>query len=171
VPLGKSSSVHWVKATRDRMYAETGLKPSNEELSEKMNITEKSIEQLQDQMVETTSYDELISNGDFQEFTTRDMIADDDLVDPQQIYHRERLQHKINRAIEKLDQREADIIRTYYGLNAGQETQNFARIAEKMGLSRERVRQIQKEALKKILSDLKPEEDALVDEFIEKYST
>ena len=40
-----------------------------------------------------------------------------------------------------------------------------------MGLSRERVRQIQKEALKKILSDLKPEEDALVDEFIEKYST
>ncbi|NLH93421.1 MAG: RNA polymerase sigma factor RpoD/SigA [Candidatus Cloacimonetes bacterium] len=171
VPLGKSSSVHRVKATRDRMYAETGLKPSNEELSEKMNITEKSIEQLQDQMVETTSYDELISYGDFQEFTTRDMIADDDLVDPQQIYHRERLQHKINRAIEKLDQREADIIRTYYGLNAGQETQNFARIAEKMGLSRERVRQIQKEALKKILSDLKPEEDALVDEFIEKYST
>ncbi|HOY84383.1 MAG: RNA polymerase sigma factor RpoD/SigA [Candidatus Cloacimonetes bacterium] len=171
VPLGKSSSAHRVKATQDRIYAETGLTASNEELSEKMNVTEKSIEQLQDQMIETTSFDELISSGDFQEFSTRDMIADEHFADPQQMYHRERLQEKINRAIDKLDQREADIIRTYYGLNAEQETQNFAQIAETMGLSRERVRQIQKEALKKILSDLKPEEDALVDEFIEKYST
>ena len=99
------------------------------------------------------------------------MIADDDLADPQKLYHRERLKHKINKAIDKLDKREADIIRTYYGLNEDNESQNFAQIAEKMGLSRERVRQIQKEALKKILADLKPEEDGLVDEFIEKYST
>jgi DNA-directed RNA polymerase sigma subunit (sigma70/sigma32) len=38
-----------------------------------------------------------------------------------------------------------------------------------MGLSRERVRQIQKEALKKILVEMKPEEDAFVDEFIDQY--
>ncbi len=135
VPLGKSSSAHRVKATQDRIYAETGLTASNEELSEKMNVTEKSIEQLQDQMIETTSFDELISSGDFQEFSTRDMIADEHFADPQQMYHRERLQEKINRAIDKLDQREADIIRTYYGLNAEQETQNFAQIAETMGCS------------------------------------
>ncbi len=171
VPLGKSSSAHRVKATQDRIYAETGETASTGELSEKMNLTEKSIEQLQDQMVETTSFDDLISGNNFDQFSTRDMIADDELADPQKMYHRERLQDKIHKAIEKLDQREADIIRTYYGLNDEQETQNFAQIAETMGLSRERVRQIQKEALKKILSDLKPEEDAFVDEFIEKYST
>ncbi len=170
VPLGKSSSAHRVKATQDRIYAETGETATTEELSEKMNITEKSIEQLQDQMIETTSYDELISGSDFQDFSTGDMIADELMADPQKMYYRERLQDKIKRAIDKLDQREADIIRTYYGLNAEQETQNFAQIAETMGLSRERVRQIQKEALKKILSDLKPGEDALVDEFIEKYT-
>ncbi len=171
VPLGKSSSAYRVKATQDRIYAETGETASTEELSEKMNLTERSIEQLQDNMIETTSFDDLVSGSDFQEFSTRDMIADDDLADPQKLYHRERLQHKISKAIDKLDKREADIIRTYYGLNEDNESQNFAQIAEKMGLSRERVRQIQKEALKKILADLKPDEDGLVDEFIEKYST
>ncbi|MCB5224546.1 MAG: RNA polymerase sigma factor RpoD/SigA [Candidatus Cloacimonadaceae bacterium] len=171
VPLGKSSSAHRVKATQDRIYTETGERASAEELSEKMNISEKSIEQLQDQMVETTSFDEIMSGSDFQEFSTRDMIRDEEETDPQVRYHRERIEGKLSRAIDRLDQREADIIRTYYGLNENQETQNFAQIAEKMGLSRERVRQIQKEALKKILADLNPDEDAFVDEFIEKYST
>jgi RNA polymerase primary sigma factor len=171
VPLGKSSSAHRVKATQERIYSETGETASSEELSEKMNLTEKSIEQLQDQMIETTSFDDLMQGNDFQDFSTRDMIRDDELADPQKMYYRERLQERINKAISKLDKREADIIRTYYGLNALQETQNFAQIAETMGLSRERVRQIQKEALKKILAELQPEEDSFVEEFIDKYNT
>ncbi len=171
VPLGKSSSALRVKATQDRIYVETGEIASTQELSEKMNITEKSIDQLKDQLNKTPSFDDLVTSNDFQEFSTRDMMADDDLADPQKMYHKERLQDKISKAIDKLDKREADIIRTYYGLNEEQETQNFAQIAEKMGLSRERVRQIQKEALKKILSELKPDEDAFVDEFIDKYYT
>jgi len=46
---------------------------------------------------------------------------------------------------------------------------NFAQIAEIMGLSRERVRQIQKEALKKILHELQPDEGDMVDSFVETY--
>ena len=69
-----------------------------------------------------------------------------------------------------MEKREAEIIRTYFGLNDKQESKNFAQIAEVMGLSRERVRQIQKEALKKILVAMKPEEDSFVDEFMEKYN-
>ncbi|MBW6514708.1 MAG: RNA polymerase sigma factor RpoD/SigA [Candidatus Syntrophosphaera sp.] len=171
VPLGKSSSAHRIKATQERIFTETGETPSIEELSDVMNLTEKSIEQLQDQMVETTSYDDVLQGSDYQEFTTRDMLMDPDLVDPQQIYHRDRLHERIHSAIGKLEPREADIIRTYYGLNPDQESQNFAQIAETMGLSRERVRQIQKEALKKIMAEMQPEEDSLVDEFIDKFST
>jgi DNA-directed RNA polymerase sigma subunit (sigma70/sigma32) len=46
------------------------------------------------------------------------------------------MQEKINSAIDKLDAREADIIRTYFGLNESHESRNFAQIAERMGLSR-----------------------------------
>ncbi len=169
VPMGKASSAHRVKAAQERIYNETGESASNEELSEKMQVTEKSIEQLQGQIIETTSYDDLIQTSDYQEFSTGDMLSDDELADPQKLYYQDRMSERINRAIDKLDQREADIIRTYFGLNEDLEAKNFAQIAETMGLSRERVRQIQKEALKKIMAQLRPEEDALVDEFIDKY--
>ncbi|MDZ4181669.1 MAG: RNA polymerase sigma factor RpoD/SigA [Candidatus Cloacimonadaceae bacterium] len=170
VPLGKTSSAHRIKATSDRIFAETGETASSEELSEKMNITERSIDQLKGQIIETTSFDDILQSGDYQEFTSKDMLEDKQQIDPQQLYYRDRIQQRIRKAIDKLDDREADIIRTYFGLTDGNQAQNFAQIAEKMGLSRERVRQIQKEALKKMIAELRPEEDAYVDEFIEKYT-
>ena len=170
VPMGKSSTVYKLKATEDRIKMETGESATPEELSDKMNMAEKSIDQLRGQKVETTSFDEVLQTGDYQDYSTKDLFEDRDLVDPQKIYYKDRISQQLHSAIDKLDDREADIIRTYYGLNEDHESKNFAQIAEVMGLSRERVRQIQKEALKKIMSELRPEEDAFVDEFIERYN-
>lgn len=169
VPLGKSSAAHRVKATQDRMFTETGEIASTDELSERMHVSEKSINQLKGQIPETSSFDEILSTDDYQDYTTKDMLIDKDASDPQSLYFQEKMHEKIHSAIEKLDTREADIIRTYFGLNESHESRNFAQIADVLGLSRERVRQIQKEALKKILHEIKPEEDAFVDEFIEKF--
>jgi RNA polymerase primary sigma factor len=169
VPLGKSSTAHRIKATQERYFSETGKSASTEEVAERLNITEKSIDLLRDQMPDTSSYDDILVSGDYQSFSTKDMMEDTDTLDPQQLYHQDRMQKRIHKAIGKLEKREAEIIRTYFGLNEKQESKNFAQIAEVMGLSRERVRQIQKEALKKILLEMKPEEDAFVDEFIETY--
>jgi len=169
VPLGKSSTAHRVKATQDRIFSETGEQATTDEIGERLNLSGKSVSQLKDQIPETSSYDEIMQTDDYQDYTAKDLMVDHDAVDPQTLYYHERMQQKINRAIDKLDHREADIIRNYFGLNESQESQNFAQIAEVMGLSRERVRQIQKEALRKILHEIKPEEDAFVDDFIEKY--
>jgi RNA polymerase primary sigma factor len=170
VPLGKSSAAHRVKATSDRIYAETGETASTEELSERMNISGKSIDQLKGQIPETSSFDEILSTSDYQDYSVKDLLVDKSTPDPQSLYYNDRMHDKINQAIDKLDSREADIVRTYFGLNEDREARNFAQIAEVMGLSRERVRQIQKEALRKILNEIKPEEDTFADEFIEKYN-
>jgi len=170
VPLGKSSAAHRVKATQERVFSETGEKASTEEIADRLNMTEKSVDLLKEQMPETSSYDDVLQSNDFQTFSTRDLMQDHKALDPQELYQRDRLNKRIHKAIDKLDQREADIIRTYFGLNENNESKNFAQIAEMMGLSRERVRQIQKEALKKILVEMKPEEDSFVDDFIESYS-
>ncbi len=169
VPLGKSSQAHRIKATRDRIFAETGEMPSTEEIAQRLNITEKSIDTIKSQMPDTSSYDDVMVSNEFQDFTTRDIMVDSEALNPQELYQQERMNERIHTAIGKLEKREAEIIRNYFGLNEKQESKNFAQIAEVMGLSRERVRQIQKEALKKILAIIQPEEDAFVDEFIEKY--
>ena len=169
VPMGKSSAAHRVKLTQDRYFTETGKIATPDELSEKMNIAEKTIEQLQNKLPETSSFDDIITTSDSQDFTAKDLLEDKDTLDPQSLYYQERMQEKIQNAISKLDAREADIIRNYFCLNESHESRNFAQIAEKLGLSRERVRQIQKEALKKIMREIKPEEDEFVDRFLEKY--
>jgi len=169
VPMGKSSAAHRVKLTQDRYFTETGKIATPDELSEKMNIAEKTIAQLQNKLPETSSFDDIITTSDSQDFTAKDLLEDKDTLDPQSLYYQERMQEKIQNAISKLDAREADIIRNYFGLNESHESRNFAQIAEKLGLSRERVRQIQKEALKKIMREIKPEEDEFVDRFLEKY--
>ena len=169
VPMGKSSAAHRIKATEDRIFSETGEIATTDEIGERMNMTGKSVSQLRNQIPETSSYDEILQADGYQDFTPRDLIVDKQAVDPQELYYRERMQERINSALDKLDTREAGIIRDYFGLNESHESRNFAQIAETMGLSRERVRQIQKEALRKILHEIKPDEDAFVDEFLEKY--
>lgn len=169
VPMGKSNAAHRVKATQDRIFTETGEIASTDEIGERVHMTGKSVSQLKDQIHETSSYDEIMQTDDYQDFTTKDLMMDKYTNDPQQLYYQERMQERINNAINKLDDREADIVRKYFGLNESHESRNFAQIAESMGLSRERVRQIQKEALRKIMHEIKPEEDAFVDEFLETY--
>lgn len=170
VPLGKASSVNRLKATAERMFSETGEMPSVEELGDRMNITDKAIDNLRGNIFETTSLDDIQQTNDFFDFSTGDLLEDKSLDDPQTQFFNELLQAKINAAIEKLDARESMIIRSYFGLNETQESKNFAQIAEEMGISRERVRQIQKEALRKIMLELKPGESSEIDEFLARHS-
>lgn len=170
VPLGKSSQANRLKAIADKMFSISGVTPSDDELGEIMDIDKKMIDQLRSNMIDTVSIDELTALSGNQDINISNNIEDKSAVDPQTLYYRERIQKKLKNAINNLETREADIIRNYYGINKMHKAENFAQIAEKMGLSRERVRQIQKEALKKILSDLKPEEEKLVDAFIEEHN-
>jgi RNA polymerase primary sigma factor len=169
VPMGKSSQANKLKAVSDRIFAVTGQSPSDSELSEIMEIDEKTIDQLRSNVIDTLSIDELSTTSTNQEVNISDNLEDKEALNPQTLYYKERLHNKLENAIKHLDSREAQIIRTYYGINKQQQARNFAQIAEEMGLSRERVRQIQKEALKKILSDMQPEEEKLVDAFIDEY--
>lgn len=169
VPLGKSSQANKLRAISDKMYGSTGKAPSDEELSLLMDVDPKMIDQLRGNIIDTVSIDEMAMTSGNQEINISENLEDKHTADPQSSFYKERTQQKLKQAIDNLDTREAEIIRTYYGINKQHRARNFAQIAETMGLSRERVRQIQKEALKKILNGLKPEEEKLVDAFIEEY--
>ncbi|MCB5234324.1 MAG: RNA polymerase sigma factor RpoD/SigA [Candidatus Cloacimonetes bacterium] len=169
VPVGKAGEASRIRAAQDRIYSETGRSADAEEVAEMLNINERSIERIEGQMPRTTSIDETYFSDDQSEYSALDFIPDESAGDPMREYTQNREHQKLYRAIGKLDSREAEIIRSYFGLNQKNETKNFAQIAETMGLSRERVRQIQKEALKKISAEMNPNEDFYVDDFIDKY--
>lgn len=169
VPLGKMSQANKIKAISDKLFSMTGNSPSDEEISDIMDVDPKMIDQLRNNVIDTLSIDEVNLNAENQDVNLSENLEDKVSVDPQTLYYRERMQNKLKRAINNLDSRESEIIRTYYGINKQHKSKNFAQIAEEMGISRERVRQIQKEALKKMLNDIQPEEEVLVDAFIDEY--
>lgn len=169
IPLGKNSQSNKLRAVTERMYTSTGISPNDADLSVAMEMDEKSIDSLRGHHYETVSIDELATLDNNQEISIRDNLIDIQVSDPQTLYYKERLHNKLENAINKLDIREAAIIRTYYGLGQQSDAKNFAEIAEEMGLSRERVRQIQKEALRKIMDDMQPSEEQYVDAFIDRF--
>ncbi|HOD17877.1 MAG TPA: RNA polymerase sigma factor RpoD/SigA [Candidatus Cloacimonadota bacterium] len=170
VPLGKSNQANKLKAISDKRFASTGETPTVKELSELMEIDPKLIDRLRTNQIDTVSIDEVNATNNNQEVALSENLQDKDTADPQTLFYKERLLKKLTQAINNLEPREAEIIRNYYGMNKQQKAHNFAQIAQKMGLSRERVRQIQKEALKKILNGMEPDEEKLVDAFIDKYN-
>lgn len=162
VPLGKSNALSKLKSARHKFMNETGEEPTIDELAQETNLKKKNIKKLKDKNVDTLSLDDYNVSGRNDDVHLIDLISDTNTLDPQSRYYRDRTVKKIKDSVAGLDPRSALVIRLYFGLG-GEERKNFAEIADMMGLSRERIRQIHKEALKKILKDIQSETENHVD--------
>jgi RNA polymerase sigma factor (sigma-70 family) len=78
-------------------------------------------------------------------------IAPDNRTDEQELLHTaEQASHKVNRLLQYLDPREREIIRMRAGLESGYEGMTLEKIGEKLGITKERVRQLNVRAMKKL---------------------
>lgn len=78
-------------------------------------------------------------------------IAPDNRTDEQEcLASAEQATHKVNRLLEYLDPREREIIRMRAGLDSGHEGMTLEKIGEKLGITKERVRQLNVRAMKKL---------------------
>lgn len=165
VPLGRSNALNKLKSIREKYIAQTGDEPSMDHLSEESDISEKLLGNIKLQSHDTLSLDDMSYGNKSEETNLLDMVEDTTAEDPKNLYFKEKLHTRIQNSIRNLDNRDAFIIKSYFGLDGYQE-KNFAEIADEMGISRERVRQIQKQALRKILDSSYDEQEADIDYII-----
>ncbi len=152
MPLGKANIANKIKFAREKVFSETGKEASVEELSERTDLNVKAIRRVKKQKINTVSLNDKSYTSNHDSVTLNDFLEDKNIQNPQTIYHREKVQDSIEHSINHLPPRDAFIVKEYFGLDTGK-GKNFAQIGEELGLSRERVRQIQKKALQKILAD------------------
>jgi len=152
MPLGKANIANKIKQARDRIFNKTGKKASVEEISKITDLNRSAINKVKDQAIKTISIDDASYTSNHEKIILTDFLEDTEFGDPKSLYFREKVHDNIERTIEKLPSREAYIVRKYFGLE-GEKSKNFAQIGEELGLSRERVRQIQKKALEKIMKE------------------
>jgi RNA polymerase primary sigma factor len=140
----------WRRAT-NRLTDELGRAPTHEEVAKvlglprkKLNIIKKAIRVYNaapqsDQGEQGWSIDEMLMDGRAKTPDT-EMVETDDL---KQVMH----------LLDRMDKREATVLRMRFGLD-DEEPRTLKEIGECLGLTRERVRQIESEALAKLSDDL-----------------
>jgi len=152
MPLGKATQANKIKYAKDKVFSETGQQATIEEISEITELDENIIKKVSARNKNALSIDNADFSRNSSNVALSDLLTDRSGIDPKTLYYREKVEESIDKSINTLGSREAYIVKQYFGLEGGR-TKNFAQIGEELGLSRERVRQIQKATLKKILED------------------
>lgn len=147
LPVHLVEQVNKLSRIKREMYQSLGREATNEELSEESGIEENKIEMLLRQSRDPVSLDMPV--GADEEAPLGDFIEDAEATDAETAVVASMRHSDIRDVIGTLEQREQDVIRLRYGLDDGV-PRTLDQIGRKFGLSRERVRQIEREVMAKL---------------------
>ena len=119
------------------------------ELAEAINITQSKLHNILQAPKDLLSLDSQIEAKSGDKTTIADFIKDEITLSPEDEMLSKARQEAIEKLLSTLTIKQASVIKLRYGLFDG-ESHNFAQIGRKLKISRERVRQIEKEALNKL---------------------
>jgi RNA polymerase primary sigma factor len=143
VPLYRAEMIRELARVRARMAADLRREPTEEELALKLGWDIDEVQLTVSAMADATSLDQLI--GTEGGSSLGDFVEDERASDTLDVVVRQREVEQLRRAVEDLPQRERYVLVRRYGLD-GSEPASLARLAEKLGISRDRIRDLQKRA-------------------------
>jgi RNA polymerase primary sigma factor len=147
----------WKVASRE-LERELGVPPTIEQLADRMELPVKKVRIIKRAVkaFRTPAQEGNGSDGDL--MSMADLVADSRTATPDESVLQNEEISVLRRLLETIDDREGTILRLRFGLD-GREPLTLKQIADEVGISRERVRQIVDEALEKLnqrLQDAKP---------------
>ena len=140
----------WRRAA-NKLQEELGRTPTQEEIARSLNLPKKKLNIIKKAIRvynATPQTDQTDGGWSLGEMVTDDRVRtpDSELVEADDLNH-------VMQLLEKMDPREATILRMRFGLD-DEEPKTLKEIGERLGLTRERVRQIESEALSKLAESL-----------------
>ena len=149
IPVHMTESYNKIRRVRQKFLQETGKNPTDEELSKLSGVPLAKVQLLTQAMRGVESIDAPI--GDDEDATRLDFVKGDDEDDPQKRYLRTALEEEIQKSLGELMPREAQVLRLRYGIGTNHD-HTLEEVGQAMGLTRERVRQIESAAIRKLRS-------------------
>ena len=141
-----------VKKVERELTAELGYSPSNEEIGNKLGISAQEVQDIYDMSMNTLSLDTPVS--DDEEVVMSDMIEDTHFTSPTENVAQIDLKEQIMKVLDSLEPREKEVIIRRYGL-IDDEPLTLEEVGDLLGLSRERIRQIEEKALRKLRNPIR----------------
>ncbi len=147
LPVHMGERLRRVKQASGRLEKELGRKPDSEEIAKALNLSAEQMERVFRAPTHTLSLEKPV--GEEGESQLSEFIEDEDIPPPVDVVLDVQLREQLNDALRKLPPRERRIIDLRFGLTDG-DPRTLQEIAEEFDLSRERIRQIEGEVLRKL---------------------
>ncbi len=147
LPVHLVDKISKMRRTAMRLQEELGREPTDEELGEELDISAARVAQMRMAAIRPASLDAPIGDEDSNNFA--EVVQDESADTPYEQLEEKTVTRMLQEMVKTLDPREATILRARFGLDGGPQ-KTLEEVGEKFGVTRERVRQIQNIALKKL---------------------
>ena len=147
LPLNKIGSINKINKMYAFLEQENERPPSAEEIAKKLDMTVNDVKESMKNSGRHVSMDAPLIEGE--DSNLYDVLNAGESPNPDKSLLHESLRIEINRALETLTPREADVVKLYFGLGEHQ-PMTLEEIGETFDLTRERVRQIKEKAIRRL---------------------
>jgi RNA polymerase primary sigma factor len=147
IPLHMTERIRHMYRAAQELEQSLGRRPSPEEIADRLQLSPEAVREMLDTSQHTIALEKPMGDDHDSEFG--DFLEDQDSPSPAEVVSQNLLQETIETALEELTPRQSHILRLRFGLG-GVEPHTLEEIAHKFKLSRERIRQLEKEALRRL---------------------
>ena len=147
LPLNRTADLQKIERVHKKLEHQLGREPSASEIAEELEMDNEEINHLRNITQDFISLDTTL--GDSDDTTILDMVVDHKADSPDFHILEESLLKSLNEVLDTLTDSEKEILSMRYGLN-GYEPMSLQQIGDKFSLSKERIRQIEKKAIRRL---------------------
>ena len=147
IPVHMVETINKLYRTSRKLMQELGREPTPEEIAEEMELTEERVREIFKISQEETSLETPV--GDDGESVLGDFIPDENLLSPVDQASKQLLKDHLDEVLSTLTEREARVLKLRFGLD-GSKQMTLEEVGRVFGVTRERIRQIEAKALRKL---------------------
>ena len=147
VPLHTAERMRKIDVTRSALRQETGEEPTAAQIAAASGLPENKVTELISLMPEVFSLD--IPTGEGEEGSLHTLLEDIQAPQPYEAMVRRELEHTMQVLLSTLNERQQKILRLHFGMEDGV-CYSLEEIGKKLNISKERVRQIERQAMDKL---------------------
>lgn len=147
IPVHMVETINRLSKTERALVQELGRQPQADEIAQELNMPVDRVREIMKVAMEPVSLESPV--GEEEDSHLGDFLADDDIPAPSDVASQMLLREELNEVLSTLSDREAKVLRLRFGLDDGR-TRTLEEVGRVFKVTRERIRQIEAKALRKL---------------------